>query len=442
MDSISYYKNKNVGILGLGVSGLEAAKVLIKSHANIFVFDDKKNISSAPLKTKWLHYQSWSWNEIDTLVVTPGIPINHSNQHEAIKLAKKNKTKIVNDIDLFFQTKPRAKVIGITGTNGKSTTVALLNHILTFNHINSVIGGNFGTPACGIKDPGKKGVIILELSSYQLDGASKLLLNAASIINLTPDHLNYHETFDLYKESKLKILNFLIKDGNFIINKNNNFIKNTLDIKNQNRIKILEVNPDNSKNFIKKNIFLEGKHNCINTAIAIAFAKSLSLNNKQIELAIKTFKGLPHRLEPIYSSKMIKIVNDSKATNGESSSAALKSFKNIFWIAGGEAKSDGIGAALSCLENVLKIFLIGKSSNLFYEQISTVNKVIPVIKCVTLDRALVLAIDKAKNSELDHIVILLSPAAASFDQYINFEERGNKFKSLVKTHYQKKSLTC
>ncbi|MDA9171489.1 UDP-N-acetylmuramoyl-L-alanine--D-glutamate ligase, partial [Alphaproteobacteria bacterium] len=169
---------------------------------------------------------------------------------------------------------------------------------------------------------------------------------------------------------------------------------------------------------------------------------SLSLNNKQIELAIKTFKGLPHRLEPIYSSKKIKIVNDSKATNGESSSAALKSFKNIFWIAGGEAKSDGIGAALSCLENVLKIFLIGKSSNLFYEQISTVNKDIPIIKCKTLDRAIALAIDRAKNSELDHIIILLSPAAASFDQYINFEERGNKFKRLVQKHYQKKSLAC
>jgi UDP-N-acetylmuramoylalanine--D-glutamate ligase len=151
---------------------------------------------------------------------------------------------------------------------------------------------------------------------------------------------------------------------------------------------------------------------------------------------------LPHRLEPIYSSKKIKIVNDSKATNGESSSAALKSFKNIFWIAGGEAKSDGIGSASSCLENVLKIFLIGKSSDFFYEQISTVNKNIPIIKCVTLDKAIVLAIDKAKNSELDHIVILLSPAAASFDQYTNFEERGNKFKNLVKTHCQKTSLAC
>ncbi len=442
MNRIDYYKNKNVGVLGLGLSGVAAARILTRSHASVFVFDDKKDIASAPLKTKWLDYRKWSWDKIDALVVTPGIPINSSKQHDAVKLAKKNNVVIVNDIDLFFQTKPRAKVFGITGTNGKSTTVALINHILSFNKIRSVIGGNFGIPACEIKDPGEKGVIILELSSYQLDGTSKLLLNAATIINLTPDHLNYHETFSAYKESKLKILKFLIEDGELIINKDNNFLKETIYSKNNNKIKILEVDTSKSKNYIKKNIFLEGKHNCINTAIAISFAKRMSLDKKQIELAINTFKGLSHRLEPIYNSTKVKIINDSKATNGEACSVALKSFKNIFWIAGGEAKSDGIGPALSCLDNVLNIFLIGKSSSIFYKQISTVNAKIPIIKCVHLDKAISLAIDKAESSELDHIVILFSPAAASFDQYMNFEERGNSFKNIVNTHYQKESLAC
>ena len=442
MNTINYYKNKNVGILGLGLSGIAASKILIKSDANIFVFDDKKHITCDLLKAKWLDYRKWPWDKIDTLVVTPGIPINSSHQHEAVRLAKKNNIVIVNDIDLFFQTKPEAKIIGITGTNGKSTTVALLNHILSFNNINSVIGGNFGFPACKIKDPGKKGIIILELSSYQLDGASKLLLNAASIINLTPDHLKYHEYFDAYKQSKLKILNFLIDNGELIINKDNIFIKEIINEKNLSKIKLIEVDPNKSKKYIQKNIFLEGRHNYINVAIAIAFAESISLNNQQILSAINTFRGLPHRLEPIYNSKKIKIINDSKATNGESSSAALKSFKNIFWIAGGEAKSDGIGGASLCLKDVVEIFLIGKSSDIFYKQISSVNSTIPIIKCVTLDKAIMLAINRAKKSKLKHIVILLSPAAASFDQYKNFEDRGNKFKSIVNIIYQKENLVC
>ena len=442
LNSINYYKNKNVGILGLGISGVAAAKILTNSQANIYVFDDKKDISCAPLKTIWLDYRKWSWNKIDTLVVTPGIPIHSSNQHEAVKLAKKNKTKIVNDIDLFFQTRPSAKVFGITGTNGKSTTVALLNHILSFNNISTVIGGNFGFPACAIKDPGKNGIIILELSSYQLDGTSNLLLNAASIINLTPDHLNYHESFNCYKKSKLKIIHFLIDNGDLILNKNDAFIKEIVDREKIKKIKLSKIDPSNSKNYIKKNIFLEGKHNYINTAIAIAFAKTISLNNKQIESAINTFSGLPHRLEPIYNSDKIKIINDSKATNGEAASAALKAFKNIFWIAGGEAKSDGIGKASSNLENVLNIFLIGKSSDIFYEQISTVNCDIPITKCITLDKAIMLAIEKAEKSKVDHIVILLSPAAASFDQYKSFEERGNKFKDIINAYYNKENLAC
>ena len=139
MNNINYYKNKNVGILGLGLSGTAAARVLVNSDANIFVFDDKKDISYTPSKTTWLNYRKWPWGKINALIVSPGIPINSLRQHEAIKLAKKHNINIINDIDLFYQTKPKATIIGITGTNGKSTTVALLDHILKFNNINSVI---------------------------------------------------------------------------------------------------------------------------------------------------------------------------------------------------------------------------------------------------------------------------------------------------------------
>ena len=442
MNNINYYKNKNVGILGLGLSGTAAARVLVNSDANIFVFDDKKDISYTPLKTTWLDYRKWPWERINTLIVSPGIPINSLKKHEAIKLAKKHNVDIINDIDLFYQTKPKATIIGITGTNGKSTTVALLDHILKFNKINSVIGGNYGFPACEIIDPGEMGVIILELSSYQLDGVSQLTLNAGAIINITPDHLDYHEYFGAYKNSKLKILNFLNKGSLFVLDATNPYLKDITAKKEIEHVTLIKVNALNGKKFVNANIFLAGKHNFINTAIAAALAKKLGLDDELIKLAVNDFKGLPHRLEPVYASKKIKIINDSKATNGEATAAALTAFKNIYWIAGGEPKKDGIGKALDCLENVIEIFLIGKSSKIFLEQILDSNKNILVMDCSTLENATKLAIEKAQKSKLQNVVILLSPAAASFDQFKNFEARGNKFKNIINVHFKEGNLIC
>ena len=442
MNNINYYKNKNVGILGLGLSGTAAARVLVNSDANIFVFDDKKDISYNPSKTTWLNYKKWPWERINTLIVSPGIPINSLRQHEAIKLAKKHNVDIINDIDLFYQTKPKATIIGITGTNGKSTTVALLNHIFKFNKINSIIGGNYGFPACEIIDPGEMGVIILELSSYQLDGVSQLTLNAGAIINITPDHLDYHEYFGAYKNSKLKILNFLNKGSLFVLDAANPYLKDITEKKEIEQVTLIKVNALNGKKFVNENIFLVGKHNFINTAIAAALAKKLGLDDELIKLAVNDFKGLPHRLEPVYASKKIKIINDSKATNGEATAAALTAFKNIYWIAGGEPKKDGIGKALDCLENVIEIFLIGKSSKIFLEQILDSNKNILVMDCSTLENATKLAIEKAQKSKLQNVVILLSPAAASFDQFKNFEARGDKFKNIINVNFKEGNLIC
>ena len=442
MNNINYYKNKDVGILGLGLSGTAAARILVNSNANIFVFDDKKDISYTPSKTTWLNYKKWPWEKINALIVSPGIPINSLRQHEAIKLAKKHNINIINDIDLFYQTKPKATIIGITGTNGKSTTVALLDHILKFNNINSVIGGNYGFPACEIIDPGEMGVIILELSSYQLDGVSQLTLNGGAIINITPDHLDYHEYFEAYKNSKLKILNFLDKGSLFVLDETNPYLKDIAEKKEFEQVTLVKVNALSGEKIVNTNIFLSGKHNFINTAIAAALAKKLGLDDRQIKLAVNDFKGLPHRLEPVYTSKKIKIINDSKATNGEATAAALTTFKNIYWIAGGEPKKDGIGKALECLENVLEIFLIGESSKVFLKQILDSNKDISVMDCSTLENATKLAIEKAQKSRLQNIVILLSPAAASFDQFQNFEARGNKFKNIVNVNYKEGNLIC
>ena len=431
MNSIINYKNQDVGILGLGLSGLAAARVLLNSKANIFVFDDKKEKPSIIKKRNWINYNYWPWESIKTLVVSPGIPINNKEKHNAIKLAIDNKVKIINDIDLFVEIYPKAKIIGITGTNGKSTTAALLFHILKFNKIKSVICGNFGIPACSINDPGENGVIILELSSYQLDGAKSLSLDIATIINITPDHLDYHETFDRYVSSKLKIINFLKRNGIFIYDKSNKLLNKIIDANKYNSLKFSSVNEKEAKDFINDNNYLKGTHNAINASIAISIAKKLNINDNKIELAIKRFEGLSHRMEPLYISSNFKIINDSKSTNGESTAAALKSFSNIFWIVGGKPKNDGIGQAKNFLDKVVEIFLIGNSTKYFSEEILKFNENIPINECITLEKATILAIKKSKMSKLKNYVILLSPSAASFDQFKSFEDRGNQFKKII-----------
>ena len=431
MNSIINYKNQDVGILGLGLSGLAAARVLLNSKANIFVFDDKKEKPSIIKKSNWINYNYWPWESIKTLVVSPGIPINNKEKHNAIKLAIDNKVKIINDIDLFVEIYPKAKIIGITGTNGKSTTAALLFHILKFNKIKSVICGNFGIPACSINDPGENGVIILELSSYQLDGAKSLSLDIATIINITPDHLDYHETFDRYVSSKLKIINFLKRNGIFIYDKSNKLLNKIIDTNKYNSLKFSSVNEKEAKDFINDNNYLKGTHNAINASIAISIAKKLNINDNKIELAIKRFEGLSHRMEPLYISSNFKIINDSKSTNGESTAAALKSFSNIFWIVGGKPKNDGIGQAKNFLGKVVEIFLIGNSTKYFSEEILKFNENIPINECITLEKATILAIKKSKMSKLKNYVILLSPSAASFDQFKSFEDRGNQFKKII-----------
>ena len=440
MTSISSYKNKNVGILGAGLSGIAAAKILVSSKANIYIFDDKKDKPDFINDNCWKNYKLWPWEALAALVVSPGIPINAKNKHLAIELAIKNKITIINEIDLFFQSKPKAKIIGITGTNGKSTTVALLFHILKSNKIKCVIGGNYGFPACEIKDPGKNGIIILELSSYQLDGAKELRLDLATITNITKDHLDYHETFENYKFSKLKIINSLKENGTFFLDAHNKLLNEIVTEKNFKSINIIKIKKDKNYNYVNDNGYLQGAHNASNSSIAISIAKHLNINLKKISFAINNFKGLPHRMEPLYTSDRIKIINDSKSTNGESTAAALNSFENIFWIAGGLPKSDGIGEAKNFLDKVKEVFLIGKSTDFFCKEISKFKKDLQIHNCLSLEKATKLALKKAAMSNLQNYVILLSPSAASFDQYINFEDRGNKFKKIVNQELNEGSI--
>ena len=440
MLSLKNYNNKKIGILGLGKSGQAALSLLRNTTAKIFIYDDNLCRPHNSKFSQWKHYKEWEWKNLFRVIISPGIKIDGENSHECVSLAKENNVVLINEIQLLMERKPKAKIIGVTGTNGKSTLVSLISHILTKNKIKNSIGGNFGNPACLLNDPGPDGVIILELSSYQLLSIPSLNLDLATIINLTPDHLDYHGTFESYVKAKINIIKHLKSDGKIIINKNDQLLKKYIEDFNKFKLKKFFY-ISNYINFkILKNIF--GCHNEIIFNIAYVFCKTLGLDNKKIITCFKSFVPLPHRMEVVFSSKNILVINDSKATNGFSAAAALSTYKNIYWIAGGLSKEGGLGEALKKLQNIEQIFLIGSSAKYFQKQINKVNPKIITSEFKKVEEAVKEIFKKISFIKNKKITVLFSPATASFDQFKNFEHRGEHFKKVIYKTLKKMDLKC
>ena len=407
-------KDKNIGILGLGISGKSAFKCLEAGGSKVYAYDD--NSSSDLLIT---NPNKWPWYELDQLIVSPGIPL----VHPVIKKAKKLKIQINNEIDIFAGSLPKAKVIGVTGTNGKSTTTSLLGHIINYNGFKVQVGGNIGKAASSLTDPGKDGFIILELSSFQLETCNNLILDGAIILNITPDHLEWHGNLNNYYNSKIKIASFLKKEAPLVISSNDNLCKKaTSDLKENHNVININERKKIDYNAIKKFIFF--KENIIASSKILSF---LGISENKSLSAVNAFKGLPHRMELFLKKGKITFINDSKATNAEASLKALEHYKNIFWIAGGVSKSGGIESSLNYLGNVRKCFLIGESKNDFF---NILNNKLNCSISHTMENALEKIFNETKNLS-EEITVLLSPAAASFDQFGNFEKRGQTFKRLV-----------
>ena len=407
-------ENKSIGILGLGISGKSVFKCLEAVGSRVYAYDD--NNSSDLLVT---NPNKWPWYELDQIIVSPGIPLTHP----LIKKAKKLKIQINNEIDIFARSLPKAKVIGVTGTNGKSTTTSLLGHIISFNGFKVQVGGNIGKAASSLTDPGKDGFIVLELSSFQLETCNNLILDGAIILNITPDHLEWHGNLNNYYNSKIKIASFLKKDAPLIISSNDNLCKKaTNDLRDNHNVII--INEHNKINHSSIKSFIHFKENLIASSKILSF---LGISENKSLIAVNTFKGLPHRMEFFLKKEKITFINDSKATNAEATLKALEYYKNIFWIVGGVSKSGGIEPSLNYLGNVRKCFIIGKSKNEFFNILK--NK----LECSisnTIEKALEEIFNETINLS-EEITVLLSPAAASFDQFENFEKRGQIFKKLV-----------
>jgi len=443
-------------VFGLGISGKATIKFLLNNNHQVLASDDNLNSINTLEKHPNLKIFNGDWNGVDALILAPGIPLHFPTPHPIVKAAKENNCPIICDIELLYKFNSQAKYIGITGTNGKSTTTALTGHIFKENNINSAVGGNIGIPCLELPRLENNGTYILEMSSYQLDLIDKTRFHIASLLNITPDHIDRHGSIKGYIAAKKRIFMNQQLGDYAIIGIDNEHSKAVYDeLKNDQNFQATLI-PISTKKILSDGIsvidgilynniptfgkidinlgnlpFLKGEHNAQNIAVAFTNAfLSNKIDEDKIITAIKSFKGLAHRMQFVGTISNINFINDSKATNAESTENALKSYENIYWILGGKAKEGGIKMLEPYLSKVKYAFLIGEASDDFTK---TLDGKVEYFKCQTLQNAFDHAYGKALLEEKsNHINILLSPACASFDQWKNFEERGEYFCKLVK----------
>lgn len=456
------YQHKNIAVFGLGKSGMATARQLHLGAAHVFVWDDNEARRAAALEAGLMvqNLTENSWPEAEALVLSPGVPLTHPMPHPVVDLAKKAGAAVIGDIEVFLQEKEAGRVIGVTGTNGKSTTSALIHHLLTSAGKSSALGGNIGTPVMDLPELESDGSYVLELSSYQLDLTPSWRADVAILLNITPDHLDRHGDMEGYAAVKKRIFQNQNKTGVAIINIDDplcEHIATCLAIYGDGKlIPISTMTPvdggvsvidgrleDRSADDqawtmdISKIGSLRGRHNGQNAAAAVAAVRSVGLTPEEIRSGLTSFGGLAHRMEEVGRYENVLFINDSKATNAEAAEKALTSFDNIFWIAGGRQKAGGIVSLAPHFNRIREAFLIGEAADQFA---ATLDKNAAYQKCTDLSDAVKQAAESALQSGLKSSVVLLSPAAASFDQFDSFEARGEAFRAAVRQWITEKML--
>ena len=443
---------KTIAILGLGKTGLSSYKFFQGKNYLVEAFDDNFETQSKYTNAGFniVHFNNWNWNNIKYVIVSPGIALLHPTKHPMLVLAEQHKVEVICDIEAFMRLFPHKTYLGITGTNGKSTTVALLHHILS-NALNEnvVMAGNIGIPIFDLNE-NESNIIVLELSSYQLELMHSNKLLVASLLNVQNDHIEHHGTVENYINAKLNIFNnqassdFAIVNHNVLPLLNKPLHAKTIVVHNKkNDGSIYYENNKLFDNYFANNEqvldftetpYLQGNHNYENIAFAYATAMalvtSLSLKQQNIIAYVKTFKGLAHRQSYVRTVENITFINDSKATNQESTLQALKTFNNIYLILGGQQKSNDLDLILPMFGQVKHSFLIGASTNVFAEILTDNNLEFTI--CTDLIDATVKAYAMAKSTQSTFkATVLLSPACASWDQFTSFEQRGEIFTNMV-----------
>ena len=435
------FAGKHYAVYGLARSGLATVEALIASGARVTAWDAKEEArAKAPAGVDIANLDEADLSKFDSLVVTPGLPLN---RHPIAQRARDAGVEIIGDIELFARARPELpphKVVGITGTNGKSTTTAFVHHILQTAGVPSAMGGNIGLPILAQDPLPEGGVYVLELSSYQIDLTQNLDCDVAVLLNVTPDHLDRYESFEAYAASKIRLFEMQSGDHSAYFNYDDPraravhdrfFKRRRVDLRS---VRVAGQSTDDFWDDWDKDAVhfqdqpswpaLQGHHNAQNVAIAVGVAFELGIANSVTEAALRTYPGLPHRMERIRERGGVIFVNDSKATNPTATAPALAAFSAIRWICGGQAKTDNLAECAPHFGHVRKAYTIGEAGELFA---SLLSPHMAVSECHTLERAVGEAAAEAESGD----TVLLSPACASFDQFRDFEDRGDQFRKLV-----------
>jgi len=453
---ITTFAGQTVAVFGLGQSGLLAARALVQGGAEVIAFDDEpKKIAdakSAGLKTQDLH--ELDWPKLAALILAPGVPLTHPTPHWSATLARQAGVEIIGDIELFCRERAKSgqkcPLIAITGTNGKSTTTALITHLLKNAGRDAQMGGNIGVPVLALEPFAPGRCYVLEVSSYQIDLAPSLKATVGILLNVSEDHLDRHGSMENYAALKMLLVASVEPGGTAVIGVDDRYTRAAADRiarTGKTVVRVSVVAPLRDGYYAEGSRImhaaagkahpvaqlagigsLRGVHNAQNAASALAACVVLGLDLPAIQKGLVSFPGLAHRMQQVARKGGILFVNDSKATNADSAAKALASFHDIFWIAGGKPKTGGIASLAEFFPRIAKAYLIGEAASEFAK---TLEGKVPYEITGVLSAAIGAAARDAEASGLKEPVVLLSPACASFDQYPNFEVRGKAFHDIV-----------
>ncbi|MBD9446086.1 UDP-N-acetylmuramoyl-L-alanine--D-glutamate ligase [Rhizobium sp. RHZ01] len=453
MIPVTTLSGKKVALFGLGGSGFATARALKLGGAEVTAWDDNPD-SVTKAAAEGIHtadLRTIDWSAQSLFVLSPGVPLTHPKPHWTVDLARAAGVDVVGDVQLFVRERrahaPDCPFIAITGTNGKSTTTALIAHILKSSGRDTQLGGNIGTAVLTLDPPKDGRFYVVECSSYQIDLAPTVNPSAGILLNLTPDHLDRHGTMQHYADIKERLVAgsdvaiIGVDDSHcqMIADRIERAGGKVMRISRRHALpygiyadgtKLIQASGGATKSIADLDGIqtLRGSHNAQNAAAALAACLAVGVSEEEIRAGLASFPGLKHRMQPVGRRGNVVFVNDSKATNADAAAPALSSYDRIYWIAGGLPKAGGITSLTGFFPRIAKAYLIGEAAAEFA---ATLGEAVPYEISGTLERAVALAAADAEKDESGPLAVLLSPACASFDQYKNFEVRGDAFVSHV-----------
>jgi UDP-N-acetylmuramoylalanine--D-glutamate ligase len=457
MIPVTSFAGKTVAVFGLGGSGLASCHALKAGGAEVIASDDNADNLAKVARAGFItaDLRKVSWENFAALVLAPGVPLTHPAPHWSVLAARQVGVEVIGDIELFCRERrrhaPDAPFVAITGTNGKSTTTALVAHLMREAGHDVQMGGNIGTAILSLEPPRSGRVHVIEMSSYQIDLTPSLDPTIGLLLNVSPDHLDRHGTVEHYAAVKERLIAGVQPHGTAVVGVDDHWCAAIADRRDQAGKRVVRVSVKRpladgisvdhdrivrvgggAQTAIADIVgigSLRGRHNAQNAACASAAALALGVNSDILQQDLRSFPGLAHRMEQVGCKGNVLFVNDSKGTNADATEKALSSFTEIFWIAGGKPKSGGIASLAELFPRIRKAYLIGEAAQEFA---ATLEGRVAYEISGTLEVAVPAAARDAEGSGLADVVVLLSPACASFDQFRNFEVRGDRFRELVR----------